>query len=78
MAFDMRCFIVLLEKPTAVVLSIAKGMGNWGCPISLRQTLIGRASLALMYPAPILASAAELITFLMILEMTWIGQLMGH
>ena len=71
-------FYCFVRKPTAVVLFTASGVKNWGWIIYSRHTRMGRASPLLMYPAPISASAAELVTFFMILLMAWMGSLRGH
>ena len=65
-AFDHFCSMVLFANPTSVVLSTCMGVGGCGCPSSLRVVRIGKASLAFRKVAPILASAAEDMTFLMI------------
>ena len=76
-ALDALCLMVLLEKPTAVVLSIWMGVGGCGCPISSKHTRIGKISLAHRNPAPISASAADPITHLIILQITCMGPLIG-
>ena len=57
--------MVLLEKPIAVVLSNCMGGGGWRCPSSSSVVRTGKASLAFINVAPILASAAEDMAFLM-------------
>ena len=74
-AFVAFCLRRELAKLTAVVLSTWIGVGGCGWPISSRQMRRGMASLAERKAEPISASAAELITFFMILESTWITPL---
>ena len=69
------CFISLLMKPTAVVLSTCAGVGGCGWLSSMRVFLIGMASWQLMYADAISTSAAELIKFLSILHTTWMAPL---
>ena len=63
---DRFCFIVLFMNPTAVVLSTCNEVGGWSCPSSVAATFIGIPSCALVYVAPISASAADAMTFLSI------------
>ena len=49
-------FMVSLAKPAAVSLSTVSGVGSWGCPISLRRTLIGRTLWEFIFPASLYAS----------------------
>ena len=55
-----------IMKPRAVVLSVWIGVGGWMWPISLRVVRAVTACLEFMNNAPILASAADGMTFLMI------------
>ena len=59
-------WIVCLTTPNAVLLSTWIGVGGWGCPISINRCCIGTSSRALIYRAPNFASAADIITALMI------------
>ena len=59
-AFGCRFFVT---NPRAVVLSVCTGVGGCLCPISLTVFLAGMAWRELMKRAPILASAAEVMTF---------------
>ena len=61
--------------PHAVVLSVRMGVAGCGCPSSSHVTLNGANSCALMYSAPISASAADAITDLITFAMTAIGPL---
>ena len=78
MVLDLFCLIVLLAKPTAVVLSTWIGMGGWGCPISTRYVLMGMLTYAVINPDPISDSDAESITNFIILAITCLGPLMGY
>ena len=62
---------------SAVVLSVCIGVGGWRCPISSNVMRMGIASLALIYNAPISASAADVITDLMICAMFKTAPLFG-
>ena len=67
----------LVTKPRAVVLSVMIGVGGWMWPISSRSILAGMACLEFKNNAPISASAAEDMTFLMICAMLWKAPLFG-
>ena len=77
MALDALYLMVLLAKPTAVVLSTWMGVGGCGCPISSKHTRIGKTSLAHRKPAPISTFAADPIMHLIILQMMCMGPLIG-
>ena len=57
--------MVLLSKPTAVLLSNFMGMGGWGCPSSSSVVRIGKAYLAFRKVAPVSASVTVDMTVLM-------------
>ena len=59
----------LVRTPCAVELSVCIGVFGCGWPNSTSVVRIGTANFALMKSAPNSASAAELITALMICEM---------
>ena len=65
----------LLVNPSAVKLSTWRGVASCGCPSSQRVVHIGMASWPLMKVALILASAAEAMTLLMVLETLNMGPL---
>ncbi len=52
MVFHVHCFqfldMLLLTMPSAVVLSVCIGVGDWGWPMNLRVWWAGMASLQLM------------------------------
>ena len=62
-AFDWRFFVT---NPNDVVLSVWIGVGGCLWPISSTVVRAGIYCRGLIYIAPIYASAAEVITFLMI------------
>ena len=64
-AFDCFCLMVSFAKLNDVVFSTFVGVGGWGCLSSLSVVRIGKASLAFRKLAPIFASAAEDMIFLM-------------
>ena len=76
-AFDCLRRIFLVMTASAIVLSVCIGVGGWRCPISSNVMRMGMASLALIYNAPILASAADVITDLMICAMFKTAPLFG-
>ena len=61
--------------PVAVELSLKMGVPCGGCgwPSSARATLMGHAFWAARKMPPVSASAAELKTFLRVLQRTWRG-----
>ena len=67
-SLDRFCLIEFSKNPSAVELSKRRGVAGCGWPSSRRVVQIGTASWPLMKAAPILASAAESMTLLMILE----------
>ena len=67
--------MILLAKPTAVLLSTAMGVGCCGWPISIRAVLISIADYVTKKAAPISASAADVIVNFSILQSTNIGLL---
>ncbi len=69
MSIDFNFFMALLfTTPSAVVLSVCIGAGGCLRPRNSRVCWAGMASLQLMYRAPILASAVDDMTALMICE----------
>ena len=74
MDFDRFCLMILFEKLLAVELSTRMGLAGWGCPNSARVVRMGTASWPLRNVAPILASAEDNITLLMILETVCMGR----
>ena len=64
-AFDCFCLMVSFAKLNDVEFSTFVGVGGWGCLSSLSVVRIGKASLAFRKLAPIFASAAEDMIFLM-------------
>ena len=67
--------MVSLRKPLAVLLSVWTGVGGCGWPSWRSALRSGSESWQLMKMAPISASAAEDMTFLIIEEIVWIGPL---
>ena len=61
--------ILTLTTPSAIELSVCKGVGGCGCPISSRMILMYAASRAIMYRAASSASVAKVITCLMMCAM---------
>ena len=61
--------IILSTNPNAVVLSVWIGVGGCLWPISSSRRRAGIACLEFKYSAPISASAAEVMTFFIILAM---------
>ena len=59
------------------MLSVCIGVLGCGCPISSNVIRIGTASLALMYRAPSSASAADVMTALMICTIVRTDPLLG-
>jgi hypothetical protein len=55
-------------KPLAMVLLTWMGVGGCGWPNSRSVLIMGTASWPLIYPAPILASAADPTTMLLLLH----------
>ena len=77
MSIDFNFFMTLLfTTPSAVVLSVCIGVGGCLCPRKSRVCRAGMASLQLMYRAPILASAADDMTALMICEIVRMAPLL--
>ena len=62
-----------MRIPVAVELSLITGVpwGGCGWPSSARATLMGQAFWAARKMPPVSASAAELTTFLRVLQRTW-------
>ena len=79
MSMDLVRFgcILLLMTPSAVELSVWTGIIECLCPISFSIILMYTAYRAMMYRAPILASAADAITFFMICAMARIAPLLA-
>ena len=75
--FDLFCLTVLLIIPSAQVLSVVMGVGGWMCPRNLSVSLSGQASWPHLKAAPTSASAAEDMTFFMMLHSIWMLPLMG-
>ena len=68
MALDRFCFRVLVANALAVLLSTCILVGGYGCPISMRVVLSGTATCEFINDSPIFASAADAMTFVMILH----------
>ena len=64
--FDRFCLNFPVKMPCAVVLSVLSGVGGCGWPILINVCQIGTALFALIDKPASSASAAEAITFLMI------------
>ena len=64
-AFVCFGYILPLTTPSAIELSVCKGVGGCGCLISSSIILIYTASRAIIYRAASSASVAEVITCLM-------------
>ena len=75
MAFDRFCLMVSLEKLAAVELSTHMGVGGCGRSSFYKVAQMRINSCLLMKVAPISASAADAMTWLMILETVWMGPL---
>ena len=67
--------MVSSAKPAAVELSTQMGVGSCGKPSSSKVDRMGIDSCMLKNVAPVLASAADDMTWLMILETVWMGLL---
>ena len=65
-----------LRMPVAVELSLNRGVPffGWGWPSSSRVTRMGQARWAARKRPPVSASAAEAMTFLIVLHMTCTGE----
>ena len=76
-AFDNFCFIAEFKIPVAVELSLYIGvpLGGCGWPSSMRAVRMGQARWVAMKIPPVSASAADAMTFLMVLHITWRGAL---
>ena len=73
-AFDI---ILLLMSPWVVLLSVWTGVRGWGWPSSSSVLWAGMAVLELRKRAPNLASAADDMTCLIMLEMLRTAPLLG-
>ena len=67
--------MVPLAKFVAVVLYTCIGVDGCGCPIYSNVTRIGTQSCPFKYSAPISASTADPIKFLIIFEIAWMAPL---
>ena len=67
-AFVLLGFTFFVTTACAAKLSVCIGVLGCGCPIYDRVILCGTDSLALMYIAPISASATDVMTAFMIWE----------
>ena len=76
-AFVFCGFQILVAMPTAVLLLIQIGVGGCLCPSSSSVFLIGMPSCAFIKSAPSSDSAADDITFSIILASECIGPLYG-
>ena len=77
MAFVALGSILLLMMPSAVELSVWMGVRGCACPMASRIFLIWTDSRALMKRPPSSASAAEVMTALMIVETVRMAPLSG-
>ena len=57
------CFMVPWMMPWVVLLSVVSSVGGYGWPRSMQHVQSGTASLAFIDRLPILASAADSMTF---------------
>ena len=77
MALVRFCLVVWLQNPSAVELSVVMTTMSCFHPISASVAMRGHPSCPLIKVAAISASAAELTTFLSMLEMMWMAPLRG-
>ena len=77
MALDRFCFRVLLENSLAVVFSTCIIVVGCGCPIYIIVVRSRNSSREFINDAPISASDADDMTFVMILHILWMGPLSG-
>ena len=77
MDFDSFFLKVSLERASAVVLSIWCLVGGCGCPILMMKVREGKESWALIYVEPILDSAANPMTFPIILKILLMAPIFG-
>ena len=74
-ALDQFCLMESLSNPSSVELLGRRGAAGCGWSSSRRVVQIGTASWPLMKVVPVLYSAAEALTLLMILESVKMGPL---
>ena len=72
-ALERFCRIVEVKIPKLVLLSVRIVVGGWICPNSSKVLRMGTAVLALWKIPIVSASAAEDMTFLMVLHSVWSG-----
>eukprot|EP00978_Attheya_sp_CCMP212_P010415 scaffold25236_cov79-Attheya_sp.AAC.1 len=74
-ALDCFCFAVPLRTLSAAELSVATGVGGWGCFISIAVVQSWAPFWQLLTRPPISASMADARTFRRMPHSTWIGPL---
>ena len=75
--FGAASFDSIVDDAIGGGVPVWPGVGPWGCSISMRAVCMGMLCLQLMKRPPILDSAADDMTFLMMLLSVWTAPLNG-